>query len=52
MKYFKDIKKFVEDKMVFCGIDMHKSHWNRCYFCDGEVVEKHNIQGDFVMTRF
>ena len=47
MKYFKDIKKFVQDKMVFCGIDMHNSRWNLCYFCDGEVVEKHHIQGDF-----
>jgi transposase len=47
MKYLKDIKKFVKDKMVFCGIDIHNARWNLCYFCDGEVVEKHAIQGYF-----
>jgi transposase len=47
MKYLKDIEKFVENKNVFCGIDIHEAHWNLCYFCNGEVVEKHRIQGDF-----
>ena len=47
MKYFKDIEKMVQDKMVFCGIDMHKAHWNLCYFSNGEVVERLRIQSDF-----
>jgi len=25
MKYLKDIEKFVENKVVFCGIDVHDS---------------------------
>jgi transposase len=47
MRYLKDIKKFVQDKMVFCGIDIHQSHWNLCYFSSGEVIEKCRIQGEF-----
>ena len=47
MKYLKSTEKFVENKMVFCGIDIHKDHWNLCYFCDGEVVEKLRIDGAF-----
>lgn len=46
MKYFKDIDNFVKDKMVYCGIDVHQSRWNLCYFCDGEVVEKLRIHGE------
>lgn len=45
MKYLKGIEKFVENKEVFCGIDIHKHHWNLCYFCAGEVVEKIRIDG-------
>lgn len=45
MKYFKGIDNFVENKKVFCGVDVHKDHWNLCYFCDGEVVEKLSIVG-------
>ena len=51
MRYLKDIKKFVQDKMVFCGIDVHHEHWNLCYFCNGEVVEKLYIVGDFEQLR-
>jgi transposase len=47
MKYLKDINKFIENKMVFCGIDIHKTQWNLCYFCDGEVLEKFPIQNNF-----
>lgn len=47
MRYLKDIEKFVQDKMVFCGIDIHKEHWNLCYFCNREVVEKLSVQGRF-----
>ena len=45
MKYLKGIEKFVENKEVFCGMDIHKHHWNLCYFCQGEVVEKIRIDG-------
>lgn len=48
MKYFKGIEYFIENKRVFCGIDMHKNQWNLCYFCDGEVLEKLRISGDFI----
>jgi transposase len=47
MNYLKDIEKFVENKTIFCGIDIHKKHWNLCYFSEGEVVEKLYIQGAF-----
>jgi len=51
MNYLKDIDNFVKDKMVFCGIDIHKEQWNLCYFCDGEVVEKLPIQGEFAQLK-
>ena len=47
MQYFKSTKKYVEDKMVFCGIDIHKQYWSLCYSCDGEAVEKLSIHGNF-----
>ena len=47
MNYLKDIEKFVANKMVFCGIDIHKHHWNLCYFCDGMIIEKIQIPSDF-----
>jgi transposase len=40
MKYLKDIEKFVENKVVFCGIDVHERDNQLCYFCDGEVLER------------
>jgi len=40
MKYLKDIERFVENKVVFCGIDVHESDNKLCYYCDGEVLEK------------
>jgi len=40
MEYFKDIERFVENKTVFCGIDVHREHWNLCFMCDGQVIEK------------
>lgn len=46
MKYVKDIERFVESKVVFCGIDIHLVHWELCYFCDGEIVEKIRISGN------
>ena len=48
MKQLDNIKKFITNKMVYCGIDIHKKHWHLCYFCDGMVIEKIVITGDFV----
>lgn len=50
MKSLENIKKFVTSKMVFCGIDIHKHHWNLCYFCDGIVVEKLTIDSDYKLV--
>ena len=47
MNYLKDIKTFVTSKQVFCGIDIHYSHWNLCFVCDGEVVEKIRIPNNY-----
>ena len=47
MNYLKDIKSFVASKHVFCGIDIHYSHWNLCFVCDGEVTEKIRISNNY-----
>lgn len=47
MRCFEDTQAFVVGKMVFCGIDMHHKYWNLCFQCDGQVVEKLRIAGDF-----
>jgi transposase len=47
MQTMKNIEKFVENKMVFCGIDVHKNHWNLCYYSDDQILEKCRIQGDW-----
>jgi transposase len=47
MDYLKDIKSFVRSKLVFCGIDIHHNHWNLCFICDGELVEKIRIQSRY-----
>lgn len=46
MKSLENIEKFITSKMVFCGIDIHKHHWNLCFICDGLVVEKLTIDSD------
>jgi transposase len=46
MKYLKCIEKFVVGKAVFCGIDVHKHHWDLCYFSDGDVVERIKIPSE------
>jgi len=51
MRYFKGIKKFVQDKAVFCGIDVHISHWNLCFICDDEIVEKIRIDANYVKLK-
>ena len=44
MEFLKDIKSFISCKQVFCGIDVHFNHWNLCFVCDGEVIEKYRYQ--------
>ena len=38
-------------KNVYCGIDVHYHHWSLCFVCDGEVVEKLRIQGQYSILR-
>ena len=52
MRMFKDIKRFVNGKVVFCGIDVHFRHWNLCFVCDGEIVEKIKLPTDYVRLKF
>jgi len=47
MIYTKDIETFVKNKAVFCGIDVHKHHWNLCFISDGIVIEKTKMTSDF-----
>ena len=47
MKYLKNTERFVMNKTVFCGMDIHKNHWNLCYYCDGIKVETLRIASDF-----
>lgn len=47
MHYLNNIKEFVKNKIVFCGIDVHKEHWVLCFICAGEIVEKIRIEGNF-----
>jgi transposase len=51
MRYYKDTEKFVKDKKVFCGIDMHFKHWNLCLLCDGEIIEKQTLPSDYHTLR-
>lgn len=51
MKYYKDSKSFIEGKVVFCGIDVHCNHWNACFYCDGEVVEKMRLHSKYPLLR-
>jgi len=43
MQYYKNITEFVENKAVFCGIDVHKKFMVLCTLCDGEVIEKSRV---------
>jgi len=47
MKYLKNTEKFVVNKTVFCGIDIHKDHWNLCFYCDGVIVETLRAPANF-----
>ena len=51
MKNFKKTQKFVMKKNVYCGIDVHLKHWSLCFVCDGEVVEKLHIKGNYPTLR-
>lgn len=51
MQCFKDMQGFAFSKAVFCGIDMHHKHWNLCFYCDGQAIEKTRIDGDFSRLR-
>lgn len=48
MQCYKDMQVFVSGKAVFCGMDMHHKHWNLCFYCDGQVIEKTRINADFL----
>ena len=47
MQYLKGIEKFVKGKTVFCGIDVHLKSWDLCFHCDGEVIERLKIPGNY-----
>ena len=51
MQYFKNMKDFIKGKIVFCGIDVHINHWSLCFFCDGEVIEKININPEYPILK-
>jgi len=48
MIQYKDIKKYVDSKLVFVGMDIHKRHWNLAFLCDGEFVETVRIRSDYL----
>ena len=52
MSRIKDIKTFVIGKAVFCGMDVHKNHWNLCFVCDGEIVQKIRVDVNFTRLQF
>ena len=52
MSRIKDIKAFVKGKAVFCGIDVHKNHWNLCFICDGEILHKMRMDVNFTCLKF
>jgi transposase len=47
MRYYKNLEEFVNQKNVFIGIDIHYTHWELCFICDGEVVEKVRIKSNY-----
>ncbi len=49
MQYLKDIERLTQNKKVFCGIDVHKHHWNLCFMSDGTLIEKKKIPSDFAV---
>jgi transposase len=51
MRYFKNTKEFVSGKAVFCGIDVHNAHWDLCFICDDEIVEKIRLDTNYVKLK-
>lgn len=51
MKSYKKIQNFIMNKNVYCGIDVHYKNWSLCVVCDGEVVEKASIHGNYSSLR-
>lgn len=51
MRYLKDISRFVKNKVVFVGMDVHKKDWSLCFFCDGEVVEQLRMLSRYELLR-
>jgi transposase len=51
MKTYKTTKEFVKGKEVFCGMDVHLKHWNLCFFCDGEEIEKHRLHPEYPILK-
>ena len=47
MKYLKDIDRFVEKKVVFCGIDIHLHHWDLCFMSSGVLLERVRIPSGY-----
>ena len=45
MRSFKNTPAFIEGKVVYVGLDVHKKRWAFCSYCDGEVIEKIQIGG-------
>lgn len=39
MQLYRKNTEFVQDKQVYCGIDVHDKQWTLAFFCDGEIVE-------------
>ncbi len=51
MKAYKKIIEFVENKQVFCGIDVDNESWQLCFVCDGEVVEELRMKANYDKLR-
>lgn len=49
MKNFTNVRNFVMKKNVYCGLDVHSKHWSYCIVCDGEIVEKNRIRGNYAI---
>lgn len=47
MQFYKGIEKFVKGKAVFVGIDIHDHRWAICFYCEGEVLERVRMRGNY-----
>lgn len=47
MYSYKDTSRFIENKRVFCGIDVHERHWDLAFFCSGEIIEQVRISSQY-----